>query len=170
MIKNPSGIKRTHPGTVFIVVVQSLRCIIWLFATACQVSLSVTVFVQTHVHWVDDAIQSSCPLSSASSPAFNLSQHQGLFQWVSSLHQVSKVLELQLQHQSFQWMLRVNFLSDWLVGSCCLRNSQESSPAPQFEKHKFFGAQAFFMVQLSRCKSVSIRCSVVSDSLWSHGL
>ena len=53
---------------------------------------------QTHVHWVSDAMQPSRPLSSPSPPAFNLSQHQGLFQWVSSLHQVAKVLELQLQH------------------------------------------------------------------------
>ena len=57
---------------------------------------------QTHVHQVGDAIQPSHPLSSPSPPAFNLSQHQGIFQWVSSLHQVIKLLELQLQHQSFQ--------------------------------------------------------------------
>ena len=56
---------------------------------------------QTHVHQVGDAIQHSHPLSSPSPPALNLSQHQGLFQWVSSLHQVAKVLEFQLQHQSF---------------------------------------------------------------------
>ena len=55
----------------------------------------------THVHGVSDAIQPSHPLSSPSPPAFNLSQHQGLFQWVGSLHQVAKVLEFQLQHQSF---------------------------------------------------------------------
>ena len=55
---------------------------------------------QTHVHWVSDAIQWSHPLSSPSPPAFNLSQHQGLFQWVSSSHQVAKVLEFQHQHQS----------------------------------------------------------------------
>ena len=65
---------------------------------------------QTHVHWVGNVIQTSCPLSSPSPPAFNLSQHQGLFQWVSSSHQVAKVLELQLQHQSFQWMFRTDFL------------------------------------------------------------
>ena len=58
-------------------------------------------YTHTHVHWVDDAIQPSHPLSSPSSPAFNLSQHQGLFKWVSSPHQVAKVLEFQLQHQSF---------------------------------------------------------------------
>ena len=64
---------------------------------------------QTHVHWVSDAIQPSRPLSSPSPPAFNLSQHQGCFKWVSS-HQVGKVLEFQLQHQSFQWIFRTNFL------------------------------------------------------------
>ena len=57
---------------------------------------------QTLVHWVSDAIQPPHPLSSSSPPALNLSQHQGLFKWVSSLHQVAKVLEFQLQHQSFQ--------------------------------------------------------------------
>ena len=56
---------------------------------------------QTHVHWVGDAIQPSHPLSSPSPPALNLSQHQGLYQWFGSLHQVAKLLELQLQHQSF---------------------------------------------------------------------
>ena len=58
---------------------------------------------QTHVHWVDESIQPPCP----SPPAFNLSQHQGLFQWVSSLHQVAKVLEF--QHQSFRCIFRVDF-------------------------------------------------------------
>ena len=61
--------------------------------------------------------------------ALNLSQHQGLFQWISSLHQAAKILELQLQQQSFQWILRVNFLSDSLAWSCCPRDSQKSSPA-----------------------------------------
>ena len=65
---------------------------------------------QTHVHWVSDAIQPSHPLSSPSPPAFNFSQHQGLFQWVSSLHQVVKVLEFQLQHQSFQTTPRTDLL------------------------------------------------------------
>ena len=89
---------------------------------------------QTHVYWVGDTIQPSHPLSSPSLPAFSLSQHQGLFQWVSSSHQVAKVLELQLQHQSFQWRIRVDFLLDWLVGSpCSPRDSQESSPTPQFK-------------------------------------
>ena len=93
-----------------------------------------TEFAQTHVRWVSDAIEPSHPLSPPSPLALNLSQHQGLFQWVGSLHQVTKVLELQLQHQSFQWVFRIDFLQDGLVWSpCCPRNSQESSPALQFE-------------------------------------
>ena len=90
-------------------------------------------FAQTLVHWVDDAIQPSHPLLPSSPPALSLSQHHGLFQWVSSSYQVAKVLEH--QHQSFQWMFRTDFLFNWLVWSpCCPRDPQESSPAPQFER------------------------------------
>ena len=67
-------------------------------------------FAQIHVHWVGDAIQPSHPLSLPSLLAFNLTQHQSLFQWVGSSHQVAKVLKVQLQHQSFQWIFRVDFL------------------------------------------------------------
>ena len=63
----------------------------------------------THVHWVGDAIQ-PCHSLSSPSPAFSLSQHQGLFKWVSSLHQVAKLLEFQLQHPSFQWTPKTDFL------------------------------------------------------------
>ena len=66
-------------------------------------------FAQVHVPCIGDAIQSSHPLTPSSS-AFNLSLHQGLFQWVSHLHQVTKILELQLQHQCFPWVFRVKFL------------------------------------------------------------
>ena len=66
-------------------------------------------FAQTHVHRVGDAIQPSLPLSSPS-PALSLPQHQGFSQWVCSSHQVAKVLELQLQHQSFKWIFTVDFL------------------------------------------------------------
>ena len=96
-------------------------------------------FTQTHVHWVSDAIQPSQPLSSPSPPAPNPSHHQGLFQWVSSVHQVDKELEFQLQHQSFQRILRTDLLQDGLkeVGSpCSPRDSQESSPTPQFKSIK----------------------------------
>ena len=67
-------------------------------------------FTQTHVHPVSDAIQLSHPLSSPSPPAPNPSQHQSLFQWVNSSHEVAKVLEFQLQHQSFQWTPRTDLL------------------------------------------------------------
>ena len=90
-------------------------------------------FTQTHVHWVSDAVQPSHPLSSPS-PAFNLSQHLGLFKWVSSSHQVAKILEFPLQNQSFQWIFKTDFFYDGLGGSPCNpRDSQESSPTPQFK-------------------------------------
>ena len=106
---------------------------------------------QPHVYWVGDAIQPSHPLSFPSPPTFNLSQRQGLFQWVSSLHQVAKVLEFQLQHQSFQWIFSTDLLQDELVGSpCCTRDSQESSPNQRHSlKASILWRSAFFMVQLS---------------------
>ena len=67
-------------------------------------------FAQTLVHCVDDAIQSFHPLLPPSHPALYLSWHEGLLQWVRSSYQVTKVLELQLQHQSFQRIFRINFL------------------------------------------------------------
>ena len=69
-------------------------------------------FTQTHAHWVGDAIQPSHLLSSPFPPASNPSQHQGLFQWVNSSHEVAKVLEFQLQHQSFPGL--ISFRMDWL--------------------------------------------------------
>ena len=70
-------------------------------------------FAQTHVHWIGDAIQPFHPLSSPSPPTFNLSQHQGLFKWVSFSHQMAKVLQFQHQRQSFQWTLRTNLPLGW---------------------------------------------------------
>ena len=99
--------------------VQSVSSVAQLFLTLCDpmdcstpglpVHHQRPEFTQTHVHWVGDAIQSSHPLSSPSLPAFNLSQHQGLFQWVSSSHQVAKVLEFQLQHQPFQLIFKTEY-------------------------------------------------------------
>ena len=95
-------------------------------------------FTQTHTHGVGDAIKPSHPLLSPSPPAPNPSQHQGLFQWVNSSHKVAKVLEFQLQHPSFQWTHRTYLLQDGLVGSpCSPRDSQESSPTPQFKSINF---------------------------------
>ena len=91
-------------------------------------------FTQTCVHWVHDAIQPSHPLSSPSPPAPNPSQHQGLFQRVNSSHEVAKVLEFQLQYHSLQRCPRADLLQNGLVGSpCSPRDSQESSPTPQFK-------------------------------------
>ena len=90
---------------------------------------------QTHVHRVSDAIQPSQPLSPPSPPAFNLSQHQGLFQWVSSSHRVAKLLAFRIQHRSLQWVFRTDFLYDWLIWSpFSPRNSQRSSPTPRFKR------------------------------------
>ena len=105
--------------------------------------------VQTHVHQVSDAIQQPYPLSSPSPPAFSLSQHQGLFQWVSSWHQVAKVLAFQLHHYSFQWIFRTDFVWDGLVGSpCSPSDSQESSSTRQF-KASILWCSSFFIVQIS---------------------
>ena len=91
-------------------------------------------FTQTHVHRVGDAIQPSHPLSSHFPPAPNPSQHQSLFQWVNSSHEVAKVPEFQLEHQSFQRNPRADLLQNGLVGSpCSPRDSQEFSPTPQFK-------------------------------------
>ena len=95
---------------------------------------------QTLVYWVGDSIQPSHPLSSPSSPAFNLSQHRGLFKWISSSHQVAKVFKFQPQHQSIQWIFRTYFLEDWLVWfPCSPRNSQVFSNTKI--QIQFFGAQ-----------------------------
>ena len=114
-----------------------LFAIPWTATRHVSVHHQLQEFTQIHVYWVSDAIQPSHPLLSPSHPALNLSQHQDLFKWDSSLHQVAKILEFQLQHQSFQWIFRTDFFLDELVGSpCCPRDSQESSPTPQFKSIK----------------------------------
>ena len=111
----------------------------WLWPMDCSmpcfaVHHQLLELTQTHVHWVSDVIQPSHPLSSPTPSTFNLSQHQGLFKWVSFSHQAAKVLEFQLQHQSFQCTSRTDFLLDGLVRSPWgPRDSQESSPTPQFK-------------------------------------
>ena len=95
--------------------VQSLSCVrLWNPVNCSTPGLPVhhqlLESTQTHAHWVGNAIQPSHPLSSPSPPAPNPSQHQGLFQWVNSSHEVVKVLEFQLQHQSFQWTPRTDLL------------------------------------------------------------
>ena len=100
---------------------QSFWFCLWNTSRINPVHHQLPEFTQTHVHWVSDAIQPSHLLSSPSPPAPNLSQHQGFFQWVHSFHEVAKVLEFQLQHQSFQWTPRTDLLWDGLVGSPCMR-------------------------------------------------
>ena len=104
---------------------------------------------QTHVHCVDDAIQPSNPLLYPSPLAFSLSQHQGLFQWVSSLRQVAKVLEFQLQHQSFQWIFRTDsFRMDWL-DLLAVQGTLKSLLQHHCLKASILQHSAFFIVQLS---------------------
>ena len=104
---------------MLIAVVQLLRCAPLCDPMDCgMLSFPVLHYLpelaQTHVHWVDDAIQPCHPLFLSSPSGFNLSQHQGLFQGVGSLYQVAELLELQLHHQSFQWILGLHaFRIDW---------------------------------------------------------
>ena len=90
------------------------------------------------------------PLLSPSSPDFNLFQHQGLLQWISSLHQVTKLLEFQFQYQSLPLIFRTDSLWDGLVGSpCSPMNSQESSPTPQFKRINSVALSFLYSVTLT---------------------
>ena len=102
-------------------------------------------FTQTLVHWVGDAIQAHHPLSSPSLPAFNLSQHLGLIQWVSSLHQVAKVLEFHLQRQSFQWIFSmISFRTDWL-DLLAIQETLKSILQHHCSKASIFWCSVFFI-------------------------
>ena len=104
---------------------------------------------QTHVYRVGDAIQLSHPLLSPFPPAFSLSQHQGLFQWVSSSHQVAKVLEFQLQHQSFQRHSRlISFRMGWL-DLLAVQGTLKSLLQHHSSKASVLQHSAFLIVQLS---------------------
>ena len=110
-------------------------------------------FTQTHVHRVSDAIQPSHPLSSPSPPGPNSSQHQSLFQWVNSSHEVATILEFQLQHHSLQRYPRAD-LQNGLVGSpCSPRDSQESSATPQF---KSINSSALSFLHIAMCGFTSL--------------
>ena len=102
-------------------------------------------FAQMHVHWVSDVIQPSPP----SPLVLNLSQHMGLFQWFSSLHQVAKVLEFQLQHQSFQWLFRTDsFRIDWFY-LLAAQGTLKSLLQHHSSEASVLWRSAFFIVQLS---------------------
>ena len=134
-----------------------LRSHVWLFVTpwtvARQASLSITnsflELIQTHVYWVSDAIQPSYPLSSPSPPAFNLSQHQGVFQGVSSSHLVAKVLQFQLQRWSFQWVFRTNSFRMDCLDVLAVQGTLKSLLQHHSSKASILWHSAFFIVQLS---------------------
>ena len=106
-------------------------------------------FTQTHAHQLGDVIQPSHPLSSPSPPAPNPSQHQGLFQWVNSSHEVFKVLEFQLQHQSFQWTPGlISFRMDWF-DLLAVQGTLKSLLQHHSSKASILRCSVFFIVQLS---------------------
>ena len=102
---------------------------------------------QTYVHWVGDAIQPSHPLAFPSLPAFHLSQHEGLLQWFSSLYQVAQVLELQFQHQSFQWIF-ISFRMDWF-DFLAVQGTLRSLLQHHSSKTSIFQHSYFYIIQLS---------------------
>ena len=121
-----SFIPRLWPVNIVAVVQSLFRVLTFCDPMDCStpgfpVHHQLLELAQAHVHWISDAIQPSHPLSSPSPPAFSLSQHQGLFQWIMSLHQLGK-------------LFRIEFLLDWLVWSPCYpRDSQASSLTPQLK-------------------------------------
>ena len=151
----PNLIGHFHGSNAHLVVVVQLLSHVRLFATpqtaAHQASPSVAIAWNLLKLMSTESVMPSKHLASvALFSRLNLSQLQGFLQWVSSSHQVAKVLELQLQHQSFQWIFRTDFLSifriDWF--DLAVQGTQESSPTPQFESINSL-APSLFMVQLS---------------------
>ena len=126
-------------------------------------------FAQIHVHWVSDAIQLSHFLLSPSNPALKLSQHQGLFQWVSSLHQVAKVLEL--QHQSFQGIFRtLSFQINWL-DLLAVQGTFKSLLQHHNSKASVLCRSTFFMAQLSHlymCMPIGKTVTLIWPLLVTH--
>ena len=105
-------------------------------------------FAQIHVHWAGDTIQLLHPLPLSSPFAFSLSQHEGLFWWVGSSHQVAKVLEIKLQHQFFQWIFGlISFRIDWFDLLVVQENLK--SLLQHNSKAWILQGSAFFMVQFS---------------------
>ena len=116
----------------------------------CPVHHQLPEFTQTHVHWVGVAIQPSHPLPSLSPPALSLSEHQGLFKWVSSSHEVAKVLEFQLQHQSFQW-------TGWIwLDLLAVQGTLKSLLQHHTSKASILRHSVFFTVQFSQTTGKTI--------------
>ena len=136
--------------------VQSLSHV-QLFVTpwtaAHQAFLSITNFQSppkpSILWWVGDAIQPSHPLSSPSPAVLNLSQNQGLFKWVNSSHQLAKVLEFQLQHQSFQWTPRTDLIWDYWLDLLAVQGTLKGLLQHHSSKASILWHSAFFIVQLS---------------------
>ena len=124
-------------------------------------------FAQTHIHWVSDAIQTSHPLSPSSPLAFNHSQHQGLFQWVTSWHQVAKVLEFQLQYSpSNEYSGWISFRMDWLV-LLAVQGTLKSLLQHHRSKASNLWGTAFFIVQLSHPYTITAKTVPLSYiDLW----
>ena len=121
---------------------------------------------QTHVHLGGDAIQPSHPLSSPSPPTFNLPQHQGLFKWVSSSHQVAKVLQFQLQHQSFQWKPGlISFTMDWL-DLLAVQGTLKSLLQHHSSKASILQCLDFFHHRGLECKSRKLKGTWSNRQAW----
>ena len=124
-------------------------------------------FTQTHVHWVGDAIQSSHPLSSPSSPTFNLSQYQGLFQWVNSSHQVAKVLEFNFStNLSNEHPGVISFRMDWL-DLLADQGILKSLLQHHSSKASILQCSAFSIVQLSHPHMTTGK--TISLTRWKNG-
>ena len=138
------------------VVVQSISCV-QLFVTPPTAVLGSSVphylpeFAQTHVHWVGDDIQSSFPLSPPFPPHLNVSQYHGLFQWVSSSHQVAKVVEFQLQVSILpnEYSELISFSIDWF-DLLAIQGTLKSLFQHHNSKASVLQHSAFFMVQFSQ--------------------
>ena len=121
----------------------------WTAARQASLSITNSQFTQTHVQWVSDAIQPSHPLSSPSPSTFHLSHHQGLFKWMSSSHQVAKVLEFQLQDQSFQINSGLTALRRVWLDLSSVQGTLMSLLQQNSSKASILWCSAFFIVQLS---------------------
>ena len=106
-------------------------------------------------HWVSDAIQPYCPLSSSSPPAFNLSQHQGFFKWNSSSHQVAKLLEFQFQYQSLKWIFKTDLLQNGLLNLLAVQGTLKSLLQHHSSKASILWHSAFFIVHTWKLKLLS---------------
>ena len=122
------------------------------WTAACQASVPhhLLKFFQVHVHCIGDAIQPSYPLMPSSPSALNLSQNHGLFQWVNCSHQITKVLEFQLQHQSFQRVFRVSFLLRLTGLTLLSKDLSDVFLQHRSSKASILQHSAFFKVQLSQ--------------------